>query len=171
MNESQGESESEEGSDERDERDGRLTETDKAQLRAEGRCFECRVRGHIARNCPERQEAMLSRVRYQIKPTIFGGALTFNKKPSRRPEGPFIRLNCVMLGPPGEQCPRVRKKRDERDINYESSDSETNEKSESAAEDTDSPESEEKAKGARERPQKSVPGTTPEAHKPHGRYD
>ena len=78
----------------------------------------------------------------------------------------MIRLNCVLLGPPGEQRPRVRKKCDERDLNDESDDSGNDEKNESAAEDTDSPELEEKAKGVRERPQKSVPVTTPEAHKP-----
>ena len=164
--ESQEETESEEGSDECDKRNKRLTEAKKAQLRAEGRCFQCQMRGHIVRDCPERQKATPSRNTDQGETVIFGGALNLNKKPSKRSREPVMRLNCVLLRPPGEQRPKVRKKCEERDINDESDDSENDEKNESAAEDTDSPELEEKAKGARERPQKSVLRTTPEAHKP-----
>jgi hypothetical protein len=31
----------------------KLTDDERAQYRAEGRCFRCRTQGHMARNCPK----------------------------------------------------------------------------------------------------------------------
>ena len=31
----------------------KLTDDERAQYRAEGRCFQCRLKGHLARDCPK----------------------------------------------------------------------------------------------------------------------
>jgi hypothetical protein len=35
----------------------KLTDEERAQYRAEGRCFRCRTQGHMARNCPKNANA------------------------------------------------------------------------------------------------------------------
>ena len=35
----------------------KLTDEERAQYRAEGRCFRCRIQGHMARNCPKNAKA------------------------------------------------------------------------------------------------------------------
>jgi hypothetical protein len=35
----------------------KLTDKERAQYRAEGRCFRCRTQGHMARNCPKNANA------------------------------------------------------------------------------------------------------------------
>ena len=61
-----------------DNQKGVMTEKEKDELRAEGKCFVCRGAGHMARNCPQRNTVSTS---------------------GRAGQAPGVRNNAIRLGP------------------------------------------------------------------------
>jgi hypothetical protein len=50
----------------------KLTDTDREKYRKEGRCFRCREKGHMARNCPKNNKAVIktTNVPTPVTPTM-----------------------------------------------------------------------------------------------------
>jgi hypothetical protein len=71
-----------------------LSEKEKAELRAEDRCFGCKQPGHMERNCPKRREISPMHKGKGTKPSVYSGALRIEPlKP--KGGGPVVRLNMI----------------------------------------------------------------------------
>jgi hypothetical protein len=62
----------------------KLTDTDREKYRKEGRCFRCREKGHMARNCPKNDKASVKMTTVStpvtpVAPTPTTNAVTLTK--------------------------------------------------------------------------------------------
>jgi hypothetical protein len=67
----------------------KLTDDERAQYRAEGRCFRCRTQGHMARNCPKntnRNPTVRTNDSTTTAPTVATAAIT------TAPPGPTLTI-------------------------------------------------------------------------------
>jgi hypothetical protein len=75
----------------------KLTPEERAQLAKEGRCFRCRLQGHMARNCPKNTNNNVPNVRTKETPTS-PKASTPVAAPTTQtsaPSTPTIKLTCA----------------------------------------------------------------------------
>jgi hypothetical protein len=56
----------------------KLTDADREKYRKEGRCFRCREKGHMARNCPKNDKAIIKTADVPTPTTPVTPTLTAN---------------------------------------------------------------------------------------------